>query len=54
MGYEGLYKQKTREALGPRGRIDGCALFFKVAKFELKEKYGKYSKANAVPQNVVW
>ena len=44
MGYEGLYKQKTREALGPRGRIDGCALFFKVAKFELKEKYGKYSK----------
>ena len=39
MGYEGLYKQKTREALGPRGRIDGCALFFKVAKFELKEKY---------------
>jgi CCR4-NOT transcription complex subunit 6 len=39
IGYEGLYKQKTREALGPRGRIDGCALFFKVAKFELKEKY---------------
>ena len=39
LGYEGLYKQKTREALGPRGRIDGCALFFKLSKFELKEKY---------------
>ena len=39
LGYEGLYKQKTRASMGPTGRVDGCALFYKVAKFELKEKY---------------
>jgi CCR4-NOT transcription complex subunit 6 len=39
MGYEGLYKQKTREALGMEGRVDGCALFFKRKRFKLLEKY---------------
>lgn len=39
LGYEGLYKQKTRASHGPAGRVDGCALFYKVSKFELKEKY---------------
>merc|ERR1711871_457961 len=35
-GYEGLYKKKTREAFGPKGRIDGCAMFYKRNKFQLR------------------
>ena len=36
LGYEGLYKQKTREAFGPAGRVDGCATFYKRSKFQLR------------------
>jgi CCR4-NOT transcription complex subunit 6 len=36
LGYEGLYKKKTREAFGPKGRIDGCAMFYKRNKFQLR------------------
>jgi CCR4-NOT transcription complex subunit 6 len=36
IGYEGLYKKKTREAFGPKGRIDGCAMFYKRSKFTLR------------------
>ena len=36
LGYEGLYKQKTREAFGPAGRVDGCATFYKRNKFTLR------------------
>lgn len=36
IGYEGLYKKKTREAFGPKGRIDGCAIFYKRSKFTLR------------------
>ena len=39
LGYEGLNKQKTREALGPKGRVDGCAIFFKAQKFSLTAKF---------------
>lgn len=38
-GFEGLYKQKTREPMGMEGKVDGCALFFKAARFTLLEKY---------------
>jgi hypothetical protein len=39
LGYEGLYKQKTRESMGQYGKVDGCALFWKKSKFSLVENY---------------
>jgi CCR4-NOT transcription complex subunit 6 len=39
LGYEGLYKQKTRESMGQYGKVDGCAIFWKKAKFSLVENY---------------
>ena len=38
-GYEGVYKQKTRMAMGMAGKVDGCALFWRRAKFHLVESY---------------
>jgi len=38
-GYEGVYKQKTRIAMGLAGKVDGCALFWRRAKFHLVESY---------------
>lgn len=38
-GYEGSYKQKTREPMGVKGKVDGCALFFRVNRLKLKENY---------------
>ena len=35
-GYEGLYKKKTREAMGRKGKVDGCAIFFKANRFQLE------------------
>jgi CCR4-NOT transcription complex subunit 6 len=37
LGYSGVYKAKTREAMGRRGKIDGCATFFRKDKFILRE-----------------
>lgn len=39
LGYDGLYKQKTRESMGMEGRVDGCALFYLRGRFNLLEKY---------------
>lgn len=39
MGYEGLFKAKTRASMGREGRIDGCALFYRTSRFALSEKY---------------
>ena len=39
-GYEGMYKQKTRDAMGLVGKVDGCALFWRRKKFTLVESYG--------------
>lgn len=39
IGYEGLYKQKTREPMGMEGKVDGCATFFRSSRFSLSEKY---------------
>ncbi|CAM9566192.1 unnamed protein product [Ectocarpus sp. 12 AP-2014] len=36
-GYDGLYKAKTRE--GAMGKVDGCAIFWRRAKFRLSENY---------------
>eukprot|EP00568_Trieres_chinensis_P006705 CAMPEP_0183296274 /NCGR_PEP_ID=MMETSP0160_2-20130417/3902_1 /TAXON_ID=2839 ORGANISM="Odontella Sinensis, Strain Grunow 1884" /NCGR_SAMPLE_ID=MMETSP0160_2 /ASSEMBLY_ACC=CAM_ASM_000250 /LENGTH=671 /DNA_ID=CAMNT_0025457873 /DNA_START=45 /DNA_END=2056 /DNA_ORIENTATION=+ len=38
-GFEGVYKQKTRLAMGLSGKVDGCALFWRRAKFHLVESY---------------
>jgi CCR4-NOT transcription complex subunit 6 len=37
MGYAGVYKAKTRESMGRRGKIDGCATFYRKDKFILRE-----------------
>jgi len=38
-GYEGVFKQKTRQAMGLTGKVDGCALFWRRTKFHLVESY---------------
>ena len=38
-GYDGLYKHKTREAMGASGKVDGCAILWRRGKFRLAEKY---------------
>jgi CCR4-NOT transcription complex subunit 6 len=38
-GYEGVYKQKTRQSMGLAGKVDGCALFWRRSKFHLVESY---------------
>jgi CCR4-NOT transcription complex subunit 6 len=38
-GYEGVYKQKTRQSMGLVGKVDGCALFWRRSKFHLVESY---------------
>jgi CCR4-NOT transcription complex subunit 6 len=39
LGYDGLFKQKTRESMGQHGKVDGCAMFWKRSKFMLVENY---------------
>lgn len=38
-GYDGVFKQKTRQSMGLAGKVDGCALFWRRAKFHLVESY---------------
>eukprot|EP00536_Pseudo-nitzschia_multiseries_P014782 jgi/Psemu1/40148/gm1.40148_g len=38
-GFEGVYKQKTRQSMGLAGKVDGCALFWRRQKFHLVESY---------------
>jgi CCR4-NOT transcription complex subunit 6 len=38
-GYEGVYKQKTRQSMGMVGKVDGCALFWRRSRFHLVESY---------------
>jgi CCR4-NOT transcription complex subunit 6 len=38
-GYEGVYKQKTRQSMGLAGKVDGCALFWLRSRFHLIESY---------------
>eukprot|EP00802_Teleaulax_amphioxeia_P011298 Tamp_11330.p1 GENE.Tamp_11330~~Tamp_11330.p1 ORF type:complete len:542 (-),score=113.37 Tamp_11330:214-1839(-) len=38
-GYQGVYKQKTRESMGQDGKMDGCAILFKKSRFVLVEKH---------------
>jgi CCR4-NOT transcription complex subunit 6 len=39
VGYEGVFKQKTRQSMGLAGKVDGCALFWRRATFHLVESY---------------
>jgi len=39
MGYEGVYKQKTRESMGQDGKMDGCAIVYRKHRFSLIEKH---------------
>ena len=39
LGYEGLYKKKTRQAMGAEGKVDGCAIFYRTSRVSLREKY---------------
>lgn len=38
-GYDGMFKQKTRESMGQYGKIDGCATFWRRSKFMMVENY---------------
>lgn len=39
-GYDGVFKSKTRDALGDNpNAIDGCAIFFRRDRFALMEQY---------------
>jgi CCR4-NOT transcription complex subunit 6 len=38
-GFEGVFKQKTRQSMGMTGKVDGCALFWRRTKFHLIESY---------------
>jgi CCR4-NOT transcription complex subunit 6 len=37
MGYAGAFKSKTRESMGRRGKIDGCATFYRKSMFVMRE-----------------
>lgn len=39
LGYEGYFKVKTRESMGRKGKIDGCATFFRKDMFVLREQH---------------
>lgn len=39
LGYEGLYKKKTRQSMGAEGKVDGCAIFYRTSRVNLLEKY---------------
>lgn len=39
LGYDGLFKQKSRESMGQYGKVDGCAIFWKRNKFVLNEQF---------------
>lgn len=39
LGYASCYKVKTRESMGRKGKIDGCATFFRKDIFVLREQH---------------
>eukprot|EP01034_Spumella_vulgaris_P023683 gene23683-29928_t len=39
LGYDGLFKPKSRECTGLYGKVDGCATFWKCNRFILAENY---------------
>merc|ERR1712232_847825 len=63
LGYKGVYKSKTREAMGPEGKVDGCATIYRESRCKLVETHqieyntialslarsGAFHQANATP-----
>jgi len=51
LGYDGVFSQKTRDAMGAPGKVDGCALFWKRQKVRLAEhrqvQYNDLARAEA-------
>jgi CCR4-NOT transcription complex subunit 6 len=39
LGYDGIYKSKSRDFMGQYGKVDGCATFWKKNKFLMTENY---------------
>eukprot|EP00871_Galdieria_phlegrea_P005026 jgi/Galph1/5524/GphlegSOOS_G4132.1 len=39
LGYDGVYKAKSREAMGQKGKMDGCATCWKRNLFHLREQF---------------
>jgi CCR4-NOT transcription complex subunit 6 len=39
LGYDSMYKQKSRESMGGYGKVDGCATFWRRTKFIMVENY---------------
>lgn len=39
MGYDGVFRQKSREAMGQYGKVDGCAVFWLTAKMKIAEYF---------------
>lgn len=39
LGYDGIFKQKTRESMGQHGKVDGCAVFWRRNKFIMLQNY---------------
>ncbi|KAA8498728.1 Carbon catabolite repressor protein 4-like 1 [Porphyridium purpureum] len=39
LGYAGLFKAKTREPMGRKGKVDGCATFYRTSRLELLENH---------------
>jgi len=50
-GYDALYTQKSREAMGAAGKVDGCAVLWKTSKYRLAEQralsYNEFAYAEA-------
>lgn len=39
LGFDGLFKQKSRESMGQYGKVDGCAVFWRRSRFLMAENY---------------
>ena len=54
LGYEGVFKQKSRESMGQYGKVDGCATFWKTDSFQLLEdqSFELNNCANTMIQNL--
>ena len=39
LGYEGVFCQKSRESMGQYGKVDGCAVFWGVKRFQLVDYF---------------
>ena len=38
-GYEGIFRQKSRESMGQYGKVDGCAIFWTATKLHMVDYF---------------